>query len=232
MTTESVPSADDVKERILRELRSHEELEAALTFRSDSKESVVNPVGSAEWTNALLNMVLRIGADYGFEVYPRRKYFTRRKGGRNSDYDKPPARDDRGEWLIDAAWTRYQAPEAWVDGLRLGARSDGRGLVLACESEWASGRYGEQSPRTHVSWVLDDFAKLVDVRAPLKLMFFGFQPDKPGGIAGFDDIVSLCRTVAAPVEPMEHYLLFGWPFSATWSERVTSLSTTSLQHGH
>ena len=216
MSRDSVPSADEVKERIFQELSSFEQLEAALTVRSDSKESVVKPGGSAEWTNALLNIVLRIGADCGFEVYPRRKYFARHSRGTNSDYDKPLKRDDdRGEWLVDAAWTRYPAPNAWVERLRSGMRSDGRGLVLACESEWASGQFGVQDPITHVSLVLDDFAKLVDVRAPLKLMFFGFQPGMPGGIAGFDDIVSLCGTVAAPVDPTEHYLLFGWPYFAT-----------------
>ena len=80
-----------------------------------------------------------------------------------------------------------------------------------------------------MSLVLDDFAKLVDVRAPLKLMFFGFQPATPGGLAGFDDIVSLCAALAEDVEPTEHYLLFGWPYFATWSERMTSLACTSLQ---
>jgi hypothetical protein len=179
----------------------------------------------------LLNIMLRIGAECGFEVYPRRKYFARQSRGTNSDYDKPLKRDDdRGEWLVDAAWTRYPAPDAWVERLRSGAPSGGRGFVLACESEWASGQFGVQDPTTHVSWVLDDFAKLVDVRAPLKVMFFSFQPRTLGGIAGFDDIVSLCETVAAPVEPTEHYLLFGWPYLASWSERITSLATASLQH--
>jgi len=89
MTRDSVPSADEVKERIFQELSSFEQLEAALTVRSDSKESVVKPGGSAEWTNVLLNIVLRIGADCGFEVYPRRKYFARQSRGTNSDYDEP-----------------------------------------------------------------------------------------------------------------------------------------------
>jgi len=231
MITESIPSADDVKERIYREFSSLAQLEAALTIRSDSKASVVKPGGSAEWTNALLNIVLRIGADFGFEVYPRRKYFARQIRGTNSDYDRPLKReDDRGEWLVDATWTRYPGSVTWVERLRSGALSNGRGLVLACESEWASGQFGVQDPTTHVSLVLDDFAKLVDVRAPLKLMFFGFQPGTPGGIAGFDDIVSLCRAIAAPVEPTEHYLLFGWPYFAVWDERITSIATASFQH--
>ena len=61
------------------EVRSRQcpSLNAALTFRSDAKASVVMPAGSAEWTNALLNCLLRMGTQRGFNVYPRRLDFAR-----------------------------------------------------------------------------------------------------------------------------------------------------------
>lgn len=225
MNTRSVPPALEVQECLLRELATRESLKDALTYRSDAKVGVVKSAGSAEWTNVLLNIVLRLGADYGFEVYPRRKYFARGRTGKNCDFDRPPCVDDRGEWLFDASWTRYPDTLPWVEQLRANREASPRSLVLACESEWASGRFGLQEPAAHVAAVLDDFAKLVDVRAPLKVMFFGFQPQTRDGLAGFDDVVALCRQIAEPIECGEAYILFGWPYSATWDARMTTLAT-------
>ena len=226
MTAPSVPSAEDFKDVFVKRLSLADDLHSALIFRSDAQSCRVRLAGSAEWTNALLNIVLQIGADLGFHVYPRRKYFARMSKGTNCDFDRPQRRrDDCGEWLVDASWTRYPSPDSWVQSLRKEPQTVSRGLVLACESEWGEGPFGARAtPETHVSSVLDDFAKLVDLRAPLKVMFFGFLTDTQNGIAGFKDIATLCGKVAAPVEPTERYLLFGWPYYAAWNERMTSLA--------
>jgi hypothetical protein len=238
MTTTPVPSPGDLQDAFLRQLATVTDLSAGLTFRRDAAGCMVKSAGSAEWTNILLNILLEMGAACGFEVYPRRKYFVRRgqtKSGdtvrrgyaKNCDYDRPPQPDDRGEWLLDACWTRYPAQQAWVERLRREPGVQHSGILLACESEWASSQFGQLDPDAHVSAVLDDFAKLVDIRASLKVLFFSFQP-KAEGVANFDDIVSLCRVVASPVAATEHYLLFGWPYTATWPERITTLRAASL----
>lgn len=224
-------SADTVKEGFLARLASAAKLESALTFRSDAAGCAVKPAGSAEWTNALLNMVLGLGVALGFQVYPRRKYFARKSRGTNSDFDRPMRGDDRGEWLVDAAWGRYDGGADWVDALRAAPPRKAHDLVLACESEWAAGRYGAQSADEHVALVLGDFAKLVDVRASLKVMIFSFLPQTPNGVASFDDIVNLCGAAATPIAPGEHYLLFGWPFDASWDERLTTLRMASFGGG-
>lgn len=231
MHSTSIASADAVRKGILTRLAAAGKLESALTFRSDAVGCAVKPAGSAEWTNALLNMVLDLGVAMGFQVYPRRKYFARTRRGTNSDFDRPMRGDDRGERLVDAAWGRYDGGAGWVDALRAGPPREARDLLLACESEWASGRFGKQPANEHVALVLGDFAKLVDVRASLKVMIFSFLPPTPDGVGSFDDLVTLCQAAATPIAPGEHYQLFGWPFDASWDERLTTLRMASFGGG-
>lgn len=222
-------SAASVEQRFREHLQSLTSLNSALVYRSDAAGCSFKEAGSAEWTNALQNILLEMGNESGFHVYPRRRYFARSSRGTNCTFDRPEARkDDRGEWLVDACWTRYPDSKDWVRALRSGSAPKEGGLALACESEWASGRFGIQDGETHVSLVLDDFAKLVDLRASLKILIFAFQPDLADDIAGFGDIVALCRRIAEPVNQGEEYLLMGWPSSATWAERLTELRSVTL----
>jgi len=220
-----LPTALELESAFRSALKAMSELNAALTFRSDATASVVMPAGSAEWTNALLNCLLRMGTQRGFNVYPRRLYFARESRASNSNYDWPvSAPDDQGEYMLDACWTRYPQLVDWVQALQRGERGNEGRIALACECEWAS----------DVVAVLDDFAKLTELRAPLKILVFSFRRDQP--TCDFASIVDLCRRAAEPIEAAENYLLWGWPFEATWPDRLSTLKTEILsrparQHG-
>ena len=83
--------------------------------------------------------------------------------------------------------------------------------------------------------MLDDFAKLTELRAPPKILALSpFRCDQ--ATCDFASIVDLCRRAAEPIEAAENYLLWGWPFEATWPDRLSTLRTEILgrparQHG-
>jgi hypothetical protein len=216
-----------LEQRIRDELTRRPILRDAIVIRSDSASSLTKEGGSAEWTNALQNLLLELGIELGFHVFPRRRYFSRGKLGSNSTHDRPERGDDIGEYILDVSWTRYPRTIEWLESLRapVGAALE-PGLVLACEGEWAAGRFGKLEREEHVAAVLDDFAKLTDVRAARKVLIFAFQPADRASIADFDDIVALCKRAVGAITPGEQYLLLGWPFDAVWEQRLTSLCST------
>jgi hypothetical protein len=61
-------------------------------------------------------------------------------------------------------WKEHLVDFAWMEQKGLGGR-----VLLACESEWASDRFGKQT-----SWPLveDDFEKLLAIKAPFKVIIF------------------------------------------------------------
>lgn len=205
-------------ERALRaSLAGADDFAAAITWLGDSPKKL-NPRGAAEWTNVLINTVLTLGHSQGFEVWPRRYYLgPTSKGLRNRRYGGLP--DDRSEWLFDATWTRYPDLPTWVEHLRDPQRTGPvAGVQLACESEWG----GKSTPSALVPAVLDDFAKLVECRAKLKLLFFSYLRPRAGGDAAgtFEDVVGLCQTLAETDDSEAGYLLMGWPFDLSWAARL------------
>jgi hypothetical protein len=59
----------------------------------------------------------------------------------------------KGEYLVDYTWTE---------------KDNGKRVLMACESEWGSGRYGK------IYWPLveHDFEKLLAIKAPFKVLIF------------------------------------------------------------
>lgn len=206
----STPRLQDVEQRIHDTLKRT--LASAVVRRSERPDDLILDL-DAEWTNALLNSLLILGeAEHGLTVYPRRLYFSRDgTRGRNAKYDVHP--HDDGEYLVDACWTNYPR-RGWSAQLRHGLIRKPR-IVLACESEWTA----------DIEAVLQDFAKLTDLDATMKVMLFAFTPPR----ATFDDVANLCAAAASArrVEPREDgYLLLGWPVGAAWG---TSPTTGYLQ---
>ena len=64
----------------------------------------------------------------------------------------------------DKGWKEYLVDFTWMEKTGRGGR-----VLLACESEWASDRFGTQT-----SWPLveDDFEKLLAIKAPFKVTIF------------------------------------------------------------
>jgi hypothetical protein len=67
----------------------------------------------------------------------------------------------KGEYLADCTWAE---------------ESNGKRLLLACESEWGTCQYG----RTYWPHVEYGFEKLLAIKAPFKVLIFSSY-DKPGG---------------------------------------------------
>ncbi|QDU18478.1 hypothetical protein [Urbifossiella limnaea] len=93
------------------------------------------------------------------------------------------------------------------------------GIALAAESEW--GKYN--SPETTFRMVLDDFLKLLDVQAPVKVVVYGCFLDSERGNAEsvrarFEYVL---RTLSG-YTPGEVWLFAGFPWwgNDTWAVRV------------
>ncbi|MFO0581656.1 MAG: hypothetical protein U0229_05255 [Anaeromyxobacter sp.] len=179
----------------------------------------LNDRGAPEWTNALLNIVVSIGKNLGYDVYPSRYVLNATK--RNSRYGED---GDVGEWLYDACWTRYPSNAGLVRHLRAvqsgEAKRHERYLDLACESEW-----GGKTRDLHVQAVVDDFAKLVECRAPLKVMIFGYHKSGEGS---FEDLVGMLGALAQSDSVRADYVLLGWEDSARWAERMERRASTVI----
>jgi hypothetical protein len=193
------------------ELENRGDLASAIRWGADAPTSGVNTRGSAEWTNALLNLLLDLGRERCKTVWPNKYYlFCEGKGRRrNRKYLRG---DDRGEFLVDAAWTTYASDADWFHAATI-ADAPPR-LLLACESEWASrSRTGAHFLRE----LMDDFAKLAVLDAPLKVFIFSYH--EPYEVT-FDRVVELCRKLA-PRHAGTEYLLLGWPWTAEWGGRMS-----------
>ena len=66
-------------------------------------------------------------------------------------------------------WKEYLVDFTWMEKEGLGGR-----FLLACESEWASDRFGTQ---TRWGLVEEDFEKLLAVKASFKLLIFSSTPE-------------------------------------------------------
>jgi hypothetical protein len=71
----------------------------------------------------------------------------------------PNKKEDWKEFLVDFTWME---------------KGQGGRVLLACESEWASDRFGTQ---TRWGLVEEDFEKLLAVKAPYKLLIFSSIPE-------------------------------------------------------
>ena len=68
----------------------------------------------------------------------------------------------KGEYLADYTWAEEE---------------NGKRVLLACESEWGTRRYG----RTYWSPVEHDFEKLLAIKAPFKVLIFSSYDEKKAG---------------------------------------------------
>lgn len=217
-------------DRFRAKLASLPPLAEAVTRRRDGATDEIRD-GNAEWTNVLLNTVLELGVEHGFTPYPRRLYFRRPRRGvvTNSKYDVPPRSGDRGEYLFDASWTTYpRTDREWLAEIARGPAPGAR-LRLICESEWVSSVRGPTAVDDHRLRVLYDFAKLVDVSAPVRVLLFTFMER---GDASFEALAALCAKAAGAREhddPSAGYALLGWPRSAWWEDRVSSMQARLLE---
>ncbi len=225
---ERLPTAEELRDQLLTEIRRKEDLAAAIQWKP-GETGRVEPDGGGEWTNALLNIVLDEGRRRKYLVYPAGCYFyVRNDRGGNAKYGG--REDDDGEWMVDACWTTYPPGpyRNWIEGLR--ENRVGRcGMVLACESEWAIGQHGSLPADHHVNAVMEDFAKLTELRAPLKLMIFAFQVKRE---PTFETFVELFTKATAPVADGEAYLYMGWPSDATWPQRMDTVRTGIIRAVH
>ncbi len=80
-----------------------------------------------------------------------------------------------GEYLLDFSYGSYPVAFTLKNPVKKGV--DYR-LFVACESEWGV----EDSPARNYTMVLDDFCKLLDVRAQVKVMVFGYNEEGLEGL--------------------------------------------------
>jgi hypothetical protein len=218
----ALPVLDDVEQRIVEVITSHNDISCAVRRRNDRPVDRIED-DNAAWSNVLLNAILDLGHERGFNVFPRRLYFGRAQYAGNSKYDQPRRSDDRGEYLFDACWTTYPTTATeWLARLRHGPIPEPR-IALACESEWVATVRGSVSSTEHVAAVLDDFAKLTDVGAPLKVLLYAFGTEDG---ATSEEIVTLCASAAGAIQverpPPAGYALLGWPLGAGWGTLPTT----------
>jgi hypothetical protein len=116
--------------------------------------------------------------------------------------------NDYGEFMLDFTWTTYPQRFTWNDEAQWVPQPFQ--ILLAAECE----RGSQSSPRRNYANVLDDFCKLVGVRAPLKVLIYGTHhlPGREPGSAdlkrGIEDVLS----GSGPAPADEHYLFC----SASW----------------
>jgi hypothetical protein len=200
-TSEAViPSIHDVFKKFCHALASASSLQGSVTHR-DAGYSALGDNRTA-WTNVILNRLIDIGAGYQLVSWPERYFYGY---GSNAIY-KDSQRRERGAHLLDLCWTNYPASRrAWEIALERREPIKSPRIVLACECEWG----GQQA-------ILDDFAKIADVKAPLKMMLFSTRPNYD-----WNRLVWFCKTAARPIDENEKYLLVGWPSDCEWSNRMT-----------
>lgn len=225
-TGKQPPSSAEILERFTKSLNEKGLLEASVEWKArTNRRRKVSQVGSAEWTNVLMNVLQELGFAYGYKVWPRRYYLSAATGPfRNCRLDGRA--DDRGEWMLDACWTQYAMLKEWAQAVRdtPSGESPPAGIYLACESEWGAGK----ARVARVDAILDDFAKLVEVRAKVKVLFFGFDEDGEKSKSTFGDITTFCDRIASTDTTGANYLLIGWPNSAKWDERMATMRTHVL----
>ncbi len=103
--------------------------------------------------------------------------------------------DERHEYLVDFCWTTWPTD---YDSL---ARPHRYQVLLAAESEW--GEPG--SVAKHRDMVLDDFCKLVDIRARMKVLVYGLRASAPL----HDEFEVILKN--AERDDREHWLFVGLP---------------------
>lgn len=121
-----------------------------------------------------------------------------------------------GEYLLDFTWTTW--PYVFKQAPSLVPRNHYE-ILLAVESEWGK----ESSPALNFQMVLDDFCKLVDVKARYKMLVYSYHPPEatPSSLAelhaSFEHIVRWHRNF----DPRESWLFVGVPWK--WPENGEKL---------
>jgi hypothetical protein len=89
------------------------------------------------------------------------------------------------------------------------------GIELAFESEFGN----EASPAVNVRKVMDDFSKLRDLRARVKVMLYLYYPQHHDALRSM--MIRLADAHPVRQIPMDSYLLIGAPWNApAWSPEV------------
>jgi len=160
------------------------------------------------WTNALLNLVLRWGRQAGFTVYPK---------GRIYDIKRKQNLYVGSEYLFDAAW--YVTEDERIQYWKVAQWSPRpkNGFILCVESEWAGRTSKEQFDE-----MMDDFAKLTEAKADLKIFIGAYKPrGKVGGKPMLDEFLRVAELYAMThrwVYPGEQYLIMLWKNEAEWKK--------------
>lgn len=131
--------------------------------------------------------------------------------------DPDPAVPHRGrgrrknEWLWDltiSTWPRYgDQPYEFPAYFDTAARRKRR-LLLVAESEWGVSRSWKENGHA----VMHDFCKLIDARAPLKVMVFGYIPGESAST--FEGLEKRMRDLIDATGDNADYVLFG----VSWRE--------------
>ncbi len=161
------------------------------------------------WTREVMRCLVESRDDVAvaFDVEPRSMWACHQVVGVTSDW---PA-----ERLVDFAWSG--SPTFAFDSIASADTHPGFGLLLAAESEW--GRYDSSTKCFRM--VMDDFMKLVDVRAPVKVMVYGYQARPRAGGRSRDDFAAAFSAVLRQRERFgdhrgdERWLFYGLPWKVT-----------------
>jgi hypothetical protein len=167
---------------------------------------------TAAWTRAVKTALLRsreaVAAATGIQDPRAMNAFF---NGRAGEQQGP------GEYMLDFCWAIY--PEDFVFGEPL--PSEPMRILLAAESEWGKAA----NARGNYSLVLADFAKVLDVKAAIKVMVYGChvqrEPDAPALRSAMESILR----GSAAYRPDEEWLLLGMP----WDSEETELHLHTVE---
>lgn len=115
--------------------------------------------------------------------------------------------------LTISSWPNYaQVPYSYPAYYQAAAHPK---LLLIAESEWGD----QRSRRENGAAVLEDFAKLLAARAPLKVMVFGYHEEKEAGSgspsSSFTELTTLMAGLICAAEDDADYVLFGVAWKGT-----------------
>lgn len=156
--------------------------------------------GTRDWTSALLGALAELGDHERYCVNPSLASLRARPGLDEFLWD-----------LTISEWPRYGGEDPRFDPPDYYQRTRSPELVLVAESEWGK----LHDSRATASAVLDDFAKLLAARCPLKVMIFSYHhAQSKARHSSYDELVRLMKQLIDRSRDDATYVLLGLAWDA------------------
>ena len=134
------------------------------------------------------------------------------------------------EYICDFTWTTLPVSFRFENHERLGAETRPFEVLLAAESEWGT----QSNPKENYTKVLQDFRKIVDIKARYKTMVYGCHLRPRSGPSAVDlrEAFERILRLHGRFDPTEQWLFFGipWEDDIVWEPQIHVVSRDST-HG-